>query len=69
VDGVLRVWRADGEEVMAQRPLDAVPPVVSVLDLRVERHVDREAIVPAWAGERMDLDAILAAIVPETPAA
>jgi Domain of unknown function (DUF222)/HNH endonuclease len=68
-NGVLRVWRADGEEVTAQRPLDAVPPVVSVLDLRVERHVDQDAIVPAWAGERMDLDAILAAIAPQTPVA
>jgi hypothetical protein len=66
-DGVLKVWRANGEQVTAQRPLDAVPPIVSAFDPRVERHVEHEAIVPTWAGEPMDLDAILAAIAPHTP--
>ncbi|WP_169747907.1 HNH endonuclease signature motif containing protein [Pseudonocardia acaciae] len=66
----LRVWRADGAEVTAQRPMPGVgAAVLTPLDLWVEQHVDDEAIVPSWTGERLDVDAFLAAVLPDLAAA
>jgi hypothetical protein len=59
-----RVWRRDGGEVAAQHPAAALVDVLSTVDLLAEVHVDDEAIVPAWTGERLDLDAVLSALFP-----
>ncbi|HEY2206381.1 MAG TPA: DUF222 domain-containing protein [Pseudonocardia sp.] len=64
----LRVRRPDGTEVTAQHPASGTDPrttgELSVLDLLVEQHVADDAIVPSWSGEPLDLDAVLAAILP-----
>jgi hypothetical protein len=60
-----RVWRRDGGEVSAQHPAPAPSEGISRADLLTEAHVDDEAIVPAWTGERLDLDAVLSALFPE----
>ncbi|MDT7625334.1 MAG: hypothetical protein QOF99_6235 [Pseudonocardiales bacterium] len=59
-----RVWRRHGGEVAAQHPAATLADVLSTVDLLAEVHVDDEAIVPAWTGERLDLDAVMSALSP-----
>jgi hypothetical protein len=67
--GRLRIWHADGSEITAQHPPTPTDPVVSPDDLTVEHHINHQAIVPAWTGERPDLNAVLDATLPTTPTA
>jgi hypothetical protein len=64
----LRVWRHDGSEVTAQYPAPAIDRLTADQALLTEHGTAAESIVPIWSGERLDLDAVLAALLPEAAA-
>lgn len=61
-DGQFQLRRADGTEVTAQHRPQGLRAATTRTDLLVERHISKNAITPSWTGERLDLDALLAAV-------